>query len=273
MSNNAFRFGVTLLPSRSRSDWEAKARQAEDLGYDIVQVPDHLGLSAPFPALMSAGYATNLRVGTFVLNTSLYRPALLARDAAETNRLLDGRLELGLGSGYNPADFEAARVPFESAGRRIDHLERTLSELRRQVDPMPTLMLAASGARMLRLAAREADIVGFTVVTPEADPERVLADRIDVVRAAAGERFDELELNLFVFSVAVTNGAPDLSVARSTLVGMTDEQITALPGVLIGSAGTVAETLLRYRETYGLTYFGVLEPNLADFALVIDQLR
>jgi probable F420-dependent oxidoreductase len=273
MSLRPFRFGVSLLPAGSRSGWQAKARQAEDLGYDIVQVPDHLGMPAPFPALVSAAGATSLRVGTYVLNASFYRPALLARDVAETSRLVDRRLELGLGTGYNEAEFEAAGLPFDSAGKRIDHLEDTIAELRRLVDPMPPLMLAASGKRMLRLAAREADIVSFTVITPEKDPENVLADRIERVRGAAGERFGQLELNMFVFSVAVTDGQPDLAVARQALGGMPDEQILALPGVLVGSAGQLAEVLLRYREKYGLTYFGVLEPHMTDFAKVIDRLR
>jgi hypothetical protein len=35
----------------------------------------------------------------------------------------------------------------------------------------------------------------------------------------------------------------------------------------------VAETLLRYREEYGLTYFGVLEAHMTDFAKVIERLR
>ena len=131
-----------------------------------MQVPDHLGMSTPFPALMSAGSATSLLVGTYVLNTSFYRPALLARDVAETSRLLDGRLELGLGTGYDAAEFQAAGVPFDSPGKRIDHLEHTISELRLLAGTMPPLMLGASGERMLRLAAREAEIVSFTVTTP-----------------------------------------------------------------------------------------------------------
>jgi probable F420-dependent oxidoreductase len=272
VNSHPFRFGANLSVGGPRSDWQAKARQAEDLGYDIVLVPDHFGTPAPFPALVSAGDATNLRVGTYVLNTSFYRPALLARDVAETSRLLDRRLELGLGTGYNAAEFEAAGLPFESAGQRIDHLERTIAELRRLVDPMPPLMLGASGERMLRLAAREADIVGLTVITPETDPEQVLAHRVEFLRSAAGDRFDELELNLFIFSVAITAGEPDLTVARRTLGGLSDEQIRALPGVLIGSAEQVTETLLRYREKYGLTYFGVPEPHMNDFAKVIDRL-
>jgi alkanesulfonate monooxygenase SsuD/methylene tetrahydromethanopterin reductase-like flavin-dependent oxidoreductase (luciferase family) len=134
-------------------------------------------------------------------------------------------------------------------------------------------MLGASGKRMLRLAAREADIVSFTVVTPESDPEQVLVDRIEFLRAAAGDRFDQLELNLFVFAVCVFAGEPDLTVARQVLGGMSDEQIRALPGVLTGSAEEVAETLLRYREKHGLTYFGVLETSMTDFAKVIERLR
>ena len=141
-----------------------------------------------------------------MVNAGFYRPALLARDVAETSRLLDGRLELGLGTGYNAEQFEAAGLPFGSSGQRVDHLEHTIAELRRLVEPMPPLLLAASGKRMLRLAAREADIAGFTVVTAEDDPGRLLADRIEFLRDAAGDRFDQLELNLFVFSVAVTSG-------------------------------------------------------------------
>jgi probable F420-dependent oxidoreductase len=268
-----FRFGVSLLSGGTPAAWQAKVQRAVDLGYDIVQVPDHLAMSAPFPALVAAASVPVPRLGTFVLNAGFYRPALLARDVAETSRLLEGRLELGIGTGYNAAEFEEAGLAFGSASQRIDHLEHTIAELRRLVDPMPPLLLGASGKRMLRLAAREADIVGFTVVTPESDPERVLADRIEFVRAAARDRLDQLELNLFVFAVSVSEAEPDLTVARQVLGGMSDEQIRALPGVLTGSAGQVAETLLRYREEYGLTYFGALETSMTDFAKVIERLR
>jgi probable F420-dependent oxidoreductase len=273
MPSRPFRFGISLLNAGTRSDWLARVQQATDLGYDTVQVPDHLGNPAPFPALVSAASVPGPGLGTFVLNAGFYRPALLARDVAETTRLLDGRFELGLGTGYNAAEFQTAGLPFDSAGKRIDHLEQTIVELRRLVDQMPPLLLAASGQRMLRLAAREADIVGFTVITAEHDPEQVLADRIDFLRGAAGGRFDQLELNLYVFSVSITSGDPDLTVARRVLAGMSDEQIRGLPGVLIGSAEQVAETLLRYRDKYGLTYYGVLEPHMTEFAKVIERLR
>jgi probable F420-dependent oxidoreductase len=261
MALRPFRFGVSLLSGGTAAAWQSKVQRAADLGFDIVQVPDHLGMPAPFPALVSAADVPGPRLGTFVLNAGFYRPVLLARDVAETSRLLGGRLELGIGTGYNTAEFQEAGLPFGSPGERIDHLEYTTAVLRRLVDPMPPLMLAASGKRMLRLAAREADIVGLTVVTRESDPAQVLADRIGFLRSAAGDRFDRLELNLFILSVILTDREPDLTVSRQVLGGMSDEQILALPGVLVGSADQIAETLLRYREKYGLTHLGVLESH------------
>ena len=65
-----FRFGVNVWSAGSRAEWADKARKAEELGYSVFTVPDHLaGIFAPMPALMSAAAATKrLRVGTNVLN-------------------------------------------------------------------------------------------------------------------------------------------------------------------------------------------------------------
>jgi probable F420-dependent oxidoreductase len=272
LASHPFRFGVALLGSvGSAADWRARVRRAADLGYDIVHVSDHLPGTAPFPSLVAAAGVPGPRVGTLALNTGLYRPGLLAREVADTNRLVDGRLELGLGAGHSAADYEAADLPFGRPGLRVDHVEQTINELRRLVDPMPSLLVAVSGPRMLRLAAREADIVGFIVVTPES--ERFIADRVEFLRSAAGDRFDQLELNLSVMSVILTDGDPDLTMTRQFFPGQSDEQLRANPGVLIGSVSEVAETLLRYREKYQLTYFSVIEPYMADFAKVIERLR
>jgi probable F420-dependent oxidoreductase len=271
-SSHPFRFGVALLGTvGSAATWRARVRHAADLGYDIVHVADHLPTIAPFPSLVAAASVPGPRLGTLALNTGLYRPAVLARDVADTNRLIEGRLELGLGTGHSAADYEAAGLPFGRPGPRVDHVEQTITELRRLVDPMPPLLLAASGRRMLRLAAREADIVGFIVVTPGS--EQFIADRIEFLHSAAGDRFDQLELNLSVLSVIFTDGDPDLTMTRQLFPGQSDEQLRANPGVLIGSVSQVAETLLRYREKYRLTYFSVIEPYMKDFAKIIERLR
>jgi probable F420-dependent oxidoreductase len=127
-----FRFGVNLLEPASAEEWRAKCRRAEELGYDVILVPDHLGMPAPFPALVAAAEATERpRLGTFTLNAGFWNPTLLAREVATTDALTGGRLELGLGTGYVRAEHEAAGLPFGSPGERVDHLRRTVKELKR----------------------------------------------------------------------------------------------------------------------------------------------
>src|ERR1700753_3643168 len=119
MTTRPFRFGVSLFNVGSRSAWRTRVREAEDLGYDVLQVTDHLGVAAPFPALVAAADVTNMRLGTYVLNAGILSPAYLARDVADVHRLTDGRLELGLGAGYVPAEFEAVGLPFGTGGERV----------------------------------------------------------------------------------------------------------------------------------------------------------
>lgn len=116
-----FRFGVGLGSVGGRAAWTAKCQKAERLGFDVVQVPDHLGALAPFPAVVAAAEATQrCTVGILVLNTGFYRPALLARDVVTTAELLDGRLELGLGSGHMKSEFDEAGLPWHPPDRPTD---------------------------------------------------------------------------------------------------------------------------------------------------------
>ncbi|WP_433278517.1 TIGR03621 family F420-dependent LLM class oxidoreductase [Pseudonocardia xinjiangensis] len=280
MTNHPFRFGVTLLTVGSRSGWRARVKEVEDLGYDVLQVADHLGLTAPFPALVAAADVTSIRLGTFVLNAGILSPAYLARDVADVHRLTDGRLELGLGTGYVPTEFEAAGVPFGTAGERLRKLETTLAETRALLaaeadHPQPPIMLGGAGERMLRLAGREADIFSFSImagVTPGVAPQEALARRIQVLRDAAGDRFADIELNLFVAALGESAEKVDLEIIRQAS-GLDDDQLTQLPGVLIGSPAEIADRLRRYREEFGLSYISVLEPHMAAFAEVIKHLR
>src|SRR3954471_19994428 len=111
-----FRFAVNLTAAATDEDWRAKCRQAEELGYDVILVPDHLGKVAPFPALVAAAQVTERpRLGTFVLNAGFWNPTLLAREVATVDALTGGRLELGLGTGYVQAEHDQAGLPFGSA--------------------------------------------------------------------------------------------------------------------------------------------------------------
>jgi alkanesulfonate monooxygenase SsuD/methylene tetrahydromethanopterin reductase-like flavin-dependent oxidoreductase (luciferase family) len=92
-----FRFGVSAFSAP-----DAQARRAQELGFDVLVVPDHLDESfAPIAALASAAAATStLRLGTYVLNNDLRNPVVVAQEAITLDVLSGGRFELGLGAGH-----------------------------------------------------------------------------------------------------------------------------------------------------------------------------
>jgi probable F420-dependent oxidoreductase len=269
-----FRFGVGLRAAKSAPAVREAARRAEDRGFDVLHVPDHLGAPAPFPTLMTAAQATTtLRVGTFVLNACFYKPALLARDVKAMRDLSGGRFELGLGAGYVREEFEAAELPFPSARQRIEYLQHVTEYMREHLPDVP-ILIAGNGDRLLTVAARHADTIGLTGGDPVTGVMDPLAERINFVRAAAGDRFDELELNIAI-TAAPTDGArmPDLSITRRFLPTLTDEQLLQHPGVLSGSPREIADSLRASRDRYGVSYYIVQDRHAESFAKVIDELR
>jgi probable F420-dependent oxidoreductase len=244
------------------------------MGYDVLHVPDHLGAPAPFPTLMAAAAATEtLHVGTFVLNAAFYKPALLGRDVGALADLSAGRLELGLGTGYVREEFEAAEIPFPTAGERVAHLRHTVEYLGEHHPDVP-ILIAGNGDKVLTIAAQRAQIIGLTGGDPSGDSGDPLAERIAFVRNAAGERFDTLELNIAITAMPIDDsGMPDLSITRRFLPELTDEQLLRTPGVLSGSTKDIADTVRGYRDTYGVTYIIVQQPHAEAFAKVIAELR
>ncbi|MGB3486343.1 MAG: TIGR03621 family F420-dependent LLM class oxidoreductase [Mycobacterium sp.] len=271
--NKSFRFGVGVNRVHSRTALIENARRFEDLGFDVFIAPDHLGAIAPLPALAAVAAVTStIRVGTNVLNAGFYKPALLARDAADLDLLSDGRLDLGLGAGYVREEFEAAELPYPPAGQRVTHLEHVIDYLREH-HPALRLLVAGNGDRVLTLAATQAHIVGLTgsdLGKGVADP---LAERVEFVRTAAGDRFDELELNLTVTASADSSGKPDLSLIRRYSPNSTDEELLRMPGVLSGTPKDMADQVRHLRDTYGITYLTVMFRHADEFAKVIAELR
>jgi probable F420-dependent oxidoreductase len=291
-ADRPFRFGVGLTASESRRDWVTKCRKAEDLGYDVLGVADHLAMPAPFPAVVLAAESTTRpRLSTAVLNAGFYRPALLARDAATTDQLTGGRLELGLGTGYVRDELTAAGLPWPSPRERVDHLEHTVTELRRLLaDPTylprptqhggPPLFIGGSGDRLLALAAREADIVGFTGFSHgrhgelgPLNPAERLTQRIDYAGGLLGPRLAEVELNILVWRVKITANRRANANQLAPVRGLSADQLLAVPTVLIGTARQIADQLLEYREKLGISYVTVSEYNVEALAPVIELLR
>lgn len=277
-----FRFGVILADVdtphvssvSSRAELKQKAARMEDLGFDVLSMPDHLGSIAPFPAMAAAAQSTKtIRLGTCVLNAGFYKPALLARDAAEVNLLSDGRLELGLGAGYLREEFDAADLPFPTGGERVEHLTHVVEFLREHLPEVP-IMVAGNGNRLLTMAARTADIVGLMGLPASPGIVDPLADRVQFISDAAGERWSALELNLLVAAIPTdASGQPDLALPRRHLPDLPDAELLALPGVLAGSPRDIAESIRGYRNRCGVTYITVMEFHAEQFAKVIAELR
>ncbi|WP_219460296.1 TIGR03621 family F420-dependent LLM class oxidoreductase [Nonomuraea rhizosphaerae] len=290
-----FRFGVTLHLPSTRREWMDKCRKAEDLGYDTILIPDHLGMPAPFPALMLAAEVTERpRLGTAMINAGFYPPLLLAREVATMDLFTDGRLELGIGTGQAKHEFEAAGLPFPPGGARVDHLERTVAELRRVFAapetrplpaqrPMPPLVIAGRGDRVLKLAAQEADIVGFNGAAssrferpglPTFGGAADMAERVAYVRGVIGERVHEVEFTAMAPAVVPT---PDPRAALERLGHLAPQLSVAeraeVPGFLVGTAEQMADKVRANRELYGISYVCVMEQSIDAMAPVMERVR
>ncbi|MCX4672893.1 LLM class F420-dependent oxidoreductase [Streptomyces sp. NBC_01381] len=290
-----FRFGVNMVTPATGDEWRKKCRKAEQLGYDVILVPDHLGAPAPFPSVVAAAEATERpRVGTFVLNAGFWNPALLAREVATTDALTGGRLELGLGTGYVQAEHDIAGLPYGSPGERVSHLRRTVEELDRLFAsdehqpqpvqrPRPPVVIGGNGDRMLKLTAQHADIAAFTGARPvpgdtagkmshlTADE---LQERVAVYRRFAAGRAEPAELNFLAQMVAVT---PDPRAAVRPLLEhvphLTEDEALDLPHLLVGSVRDIADQVRAQRERFGFSYLTILEPYFEAFGPVIEELR
>ena len=228
-----FRFLASLDENLGFAALTALARKAEAVGCSAFVLPDHLMEQyAPMPLLATVAAVTErLRVGTFVLNICLRHPAVLAQDLATLDALSGGRLDIGLGAGWNKPEHDAIGIPFEPVGVRIKRLTEAIAILKgcfaegafsftgehytvTEYDgapkptqrPHPPIFLGGGGRRLLTLAAREAQIVGLAPrlvqgASPRLDAWSITAaateEKIGWIREAAGDRFGELELNTY----------------------------------------------------------------------------
>jgi probable F420-dependent oxidoreductase len=264
---------------------------------------------APIAALMAAAYATTtLRVGNLVLDNDYRHPVILAKEAATLDVLSQGRFELGLGAGWAKREYEQAGLPFDAPGVRVSRLEEALQVLKGlwapgpltfsgtyyTIDhldgfpkpvqrPHPPIFVGAGGKRMLSLAAREASIIGFlmgdysTGVEVDDPLKRLgaaVAQKIDWVRQAAGERFHDLELSIVmtpIHSEDQQRAAEHLASARGWS-SISAQHVLDMPSIVIGSVEQMVEQLYQRRERYGFSYYIVTDQHMQTLAPVVAQL-
>jgi probable F420-dependent oxidoreductase len=310
-----FRFGVFGENSRTREALLDTARRAEDSGYATFLIRDHF-IAEPFghqlaPLTVLAAGATvtkTLRVGSLVFSNDYRHPVILAKEVATLDVLSNGRVELGLGAGFSQAEYDQAGIRFDPPGVRVERLEEAIRFLKGlfAVDPLtfagkhysmshfdsfpkpvqrphPPILVGAAGKRMLSIAAREADIIGFQTVSTvngvvSNDPSVRLAsavvEKIELVRLMAGDRFNRIELSMVVTVVIAEQRqrAAEQFARDRGWDGISAEQVLEMPSVFIGSADHIVEEMQARRERYGFSYFVLFDHAMDKAAPIVARL-
>ncbi len=295
------------------------AQEAEELGFDTFAVPDRLDEQVgPLSALGAIAVSTDrIRLATSMLAAPFRHPAVLAKELTTIDVLSKGRLEIGLGVGAFKEDYDKSGIEFESPARRVRRLDESLTVLdkllrgeeaefdgevfsvhgvkgypRPRQGPRPPIAIGAGGPRMLELAARRADIVS---ITPSSTPDGKMRlsdmsmsatkDKVALVRAAAGDRFADLELAWTIATIVVTDDreqvgdyalkaierglSPNIEVDKE----ITIDDVLGSPYLAIGTFEEIAEQVRHTRAETGMSYVGVVPTQMEAFAPVLDQLK
>ncbi|MGE2729351.1 TIGR03621 family F420-dependent LLM class oxidoreductase [Mycolicibacterium vaccae] len=309
------RFGLTTALPRAGGPARAFAETVEAAGIDVLTFADHLmPMVAPFSAATAAAVVTTrLHTGTLVLNNDFRHPVETAREAGGIATLSDGRFELGIGAGHMKSEYDAAGLVFEDGRTRVARLEESVPIVRALLDGQPVdvdgthyrvhagageivaspphrvpILVGGNGTRVLQLAGRVADIAGFAGISHNRDATRVrlshfdgggLADRIAVVADAAGERFEQIELNALIQAVVATTDRRGAATELGSALGADPEVLLGSPFVLIGTHEQMAEQLSARQREFGISYWTVFDelpgrPSaLPDISEVIALLR
>jgi probable F420-dependent oxidoreductase len=262
---------------------------------------------APIAAMTAAAAATTeLRVGCRVFNVDLHHPVVLAKELATLDLLSEGRLEVGLGAGWVAAEYEGLGVTMDRPGVRISRLGEVVELMKAhwsggEVDvdgdyvhvhgftglpspvqqPHPPILLGGGRERILTLAGRVADIVSLNYDNSSGrlGPESVAssgadetAQKLAWVRTGAGDRFDDIELEIGAYFVAVDDDPGPTIAAMASRFGVSETAFDTHPHALLGSVDSICETLLERREQYGFSYVTVAQRNMEEFAPVVARL-
>jgi probable F420-dependent oxidoreductase len=293
-----FAFMVADATRRTGEDWAAIAAEAEAFGFDTFAVTDHVGTThSPLQVLgWIASCNSQLRLGTQVIDNDFRHPVFLAQETATLDLLSNGRVELGIGAGWKPSDYELSGIPFERGRIRVERLEESVRIIKAlwsegpvsavgshyQVNdldglpkpvqrPHPPIMIGGTRPRILSFAAREADIVSF-LADPN-DPATWTIDRLVAaslrVRDEAGERAIELQMNIDL--VAVGDDRQVDRLAREA--GFDPAGLDRSAYALAGPVQAVVEQLEHLREVAGISYFTIWSVYAEALAPVITELK
>ena len=301
----AFRFGLQVPGASTGAEFLDLVRRAEAIGFDVLSMPDHIGnpMWSVWPGLAAAAAVTStIRLSPFVIDNDFRNPAILAAEVATVDLISNGRVDLGLGAGWDPPDYTRSGIPFDPPGVRVSRMEESLALLKRLFagervthhgphytmtdfellpkpvqQPHPPILIGGGGKRMIGIAAREANIVSVIMQSRReggmniADGTQESFDRKCAwLREAAGERIDDLEINALIQRVVVTDHPTAAFEQMASDFGMADAaEAEASPLALIGSIDQIVETIEARRERWGISYL-TLRPRYLDVDVLSD---
>jgi probable F420-dependent oxidoreductase len=256
--------------------WLDLARRAEDLGFATLYAADHPGACAsPFVALAAAAAVTSrIRLGSYVSNAGVREPILLASDVATLDVVSGGRAVFGLGAGHTPAEWAAIGKQRPDVRGRIDHClavaeatTRMLAgdgmEQPRPVQDRVPLLIGGGNTRLLRWAARHADLIGLsglgrTLADGHKHETRWGAGQIDAAVELCGDK----PVEALVQSVVESDDAGAAYAAMAVEFEIDESELTAAPFVLAGTRGEMAAKLRDIERRWGITRFAVRTPAI-----------
>lgn len=228
------------------TDLLAMTKQAEGVGFDSVWVTDHFIHREPGQpqcgpwecwSLMAAiaAVTTRVEIGSLVLGAGFRNPALLAKMAETVDEISDGRLILGLGAGWNEAEYQAFGYPFDHRVSRFEEALAIIAGLLRdgeidfhgrfyeaancEIRPRgprkngAPILIGTSGERMLELTARHADIwnVWFSATKNDVEGIKPLLARVDDACRKVGRDPATLERSAAVICEVGPHGPSTMS--------------------------------------------------------------
>jgi probable F420-dependent oxidoreductase len=233
-------------------------------------------------------------------------PVVLAKEAATLDLLSDGRLELGIGAGWMTTDYSEAGLDLDRPGVRIDRMDEAVTVVKNLLTggvvdhdgphyrlhglrgapravqtPHPPILIGGGGRRMLTVAARQADIVGLNIDmragyigTPSGATATAAATRekIGWIRDAAGDRFDDLEIQVRIHLAQITDDRQALAAETSPFFGLSATEGLLTPHALGGSVAEVVEQCEARREAFGISYIGLSADVMDAMAPVVARL-
>ena len=280
----------------------------EDLGYSTLFIPDHFDEQwGPIVAMTVAAEATErLNVGSLVFDNDYRHPIVLAKEIATLDLVSEGRVEFGIGAGWLKRDYEQAGLAYDTPGTRIDRMVEGLRVMKAlwaegsatlsgkhydvtaaQGHPRPhrpsgpKVIIGGGGKRVLSIAAREADIIGVNpnlgagYVGPEVARSAMgdrYRERLQWIRDAAGDRFDDIELQCLTVMVQFTNDSAAAYEQLAPMFGLNADEAREVPIALAGTPKEIAETLRQRRDEYGFNYVVVHEGEMEQFGEVVSIL-